>query len=83
VSQLLHGMLSQAAAVSPERIAFTDGKTSISYRDLDIRSNRLANLLIERGLQLGDRVAVFMPRCSETAVAFYGILKSGGIVDKF
>jgi len=31
-------------------------------------------------LKVGDRAALFMPRCAETAVAFYGILKSGGIV---
>ena len=80
MSALLQDMIGKVAAASPDNIAFTDGKTSVSYGDLESRSNRLANLLVENGLEVGDRAAVFMPRCAETAVAFYGILKSGGIV---
>lgn len=80
MSKLLQDMIRKAAAASPNKIAFTDGKASISYRDLDAQSNQLANLLVEQGMEIGDRAAVFMPRCVQTAIAFYGILKSGGIV---
>jgi len=76
---LLHHMVSRAAAKSPNQVAFTDGKSSVSYQELDRQSNQLADFLVENGLQVGDRVAVFMPRCTRTAVAVYGILKAGGI----
>ncbi|OZD70060.1 hypothetical protein CH263_06605, partial [Rhodococcus sp. 06-1059B-a] len=33
-----------------------------TYTDLDFHANALAHILIERGVQLGDRVAVMLPR---------------------
>ena len=80
MSQLLHHAVTSAAQVSPAKIAFTDGVTSITYQELDDRSNQLAHLLVQQGLGLGDRVAVFMPRCAETAIAVYAILKAGGVL---
>ena len=80
MGELLQNLIRRAAEASPDKIAFTDGKTSISYGELESKSNQLANLLVEQGMKIGDRAAVFMPRCAQTAVAFYGILKSGGIV---
>ena len=64
MSQLLHHMVTSTAQTSPAKIAFTDGVTSITYRELDDRSSQLAHLLVQQGLQPGDRVAVFMPRCA-------------------
>jgi len=80
MSELLQDLVRAAAKEFPSNIAFTDGTTSISYRQLDTKSSQLANLLVEQGMEIGDRAAVFMPRCAQTAIAFYGILKSGGIV---
>lgn len=80
MSQLLHHMVTSTAQTSPAKIAFTDGVTSITYRELDDRSSQLAHLLVQQGLQPGDRVAVFMPRCAETAIAVYAILKAGGVL---
>ena len=80
MSQLLHHMVTSTAQTSPTKVAFTDGTTSITYQELDDCSNQLAHLLVKQDLQRGDRVAVFMPRCAETAVAVYAILKAGGIL---
>jgi len=51
--------------------------TEISWADLNAQSNRFAALLAARGLEKGDRVAVFMPNCPQFHFAFYGILKAG------
>ena len=80
MSQLLHDMMTLAALELPTKVAFTDNVTSLTYQDLDHRSSQLAHLLVKQNLQLGDRVAVFMPRCAETAIAVYAILKAGGIL---
>ncbi len=80
MSQLLHHMVTSTARTYPEKVAFTDNVTEITYRELDYRSSRLAHLLVEQDLRRGDRVAVFMPRCSETALAVYAILKAGGVL---
>ena len=52
----------------------------MTYRELDLLSNRLANTLIERGIAPGDRAAVYLPNGIELVVALCGALKAGAIV---
>ncbi|WP_199823644.1 acyl-CoA synthetase [Labrenzia sp. OB1] len=57
-----------------------DGDTvGYSYGDLKTLSNRLANLLVARGVRPGDRVGVLMPQRPETAFAHIAALKLGAI----
>ena len=51
---------------------------SLTYAELDMRANQLANALLARGLKRGDRVGIYMYKCLESAVAIYGIMKAGG-----
>ncbi len=67
------------ASVSPDKDAFRCLDVSISYKDLLIKSRQLSSYLIETGIQKGDRVAIYMNRCLDTAVAVYGILMSGAV----
>ncbi|WP_261863955.1 AMP-binding protein, partial [Mycobacterium montefiorense] len=48
-----------------------------TYRELDEASNRLAQLLVGRGVGAGQCVALVMPRSIEAITAIVGILKSG------
>ncbi len=50
-----------------------------TYRALNHRSNRLANALLGLDLKPGDRVLLRLPNGPEMLVAFFGILKAGGI----
>ena len=49
----------------------------ISFEEITRLSNRLANLLVEKGLKRGDRVAVLLPQRHETAVAHVAAYKAG------
>lgn len=51
-----------------------------SLGELESKSNALAVGLIELGLRQGDRVAIVLPNCTAFAIAFYAILKAGGVV---
>ncbi len=51
--------------------------TTLTFGWLREQSNRLANGLVAHGLRRGDRVAVLLGQCPETAVAHIGILKAG------
>ena len=62
---------------TPEAVAVVCGERSMSYRELDIASNRLAHELRRRGVEPASRVAVFLDRSPELIVALLGILKSG------
>ncbi|WP_165604923.1 AMP-binding protein, partial [Mycolicibacterium elephantis] len=53
-----------------------DGKT-LTYGELDEVSNRLAHLLVERGVTSGQRVGLLFPRSVEAIVAILGVLKIG------
>ena len=55
------------------------GGTTLTYGDLDDRSARLATLLLEHGLEPGDRVGVMLPNVPEFPVVYYGVLRAGGI----
>ncbi|MFF0489755.1 non-ribosomal peptide synthase/polyketide synthase [Nocardia sp. NPDC004068] len=66
------------AAVRPGAVAVRAGGTSLTYRDLDIRSDRLARRLIETGVGPETLVAVALPRSAELVVALLAVLKAGG-----
>ncbi|RJO70987.1 non-ribosomal peptide synthetase [Nocardia panacis] len=53
------------------------GTTSLTYAELDRRSNRLARLLIARGIGAGDRVALGLTRSIESVLAALAVTKAG------
>lgn len=71
--------LEQSALRSPDKTALVTAGGRWSYRELDVRANRLANDLIAAGIERGDRVAVFAQNSMETVAAIFAILKAGGI----
>jgi long-chain acyl-CoA synthetase len=77
---LAHDFLSNSAAEFPDRTALHFFGQKISYRELDLLSNRCAHALRGLGLQPGDRVAVILPNVPQCVIAFYGVLKAGGVV---
>lgn len=62
----------------PEAIAVVDGEHSVTYAELDARSNRLAQSLRGRGVDAEARVGVLLDRGHELITAVLGVLKAGG-----
>jgi long-chain acyl-CoA synthetase len=56
------------------------GERTLTYGALDDGSARVATLLRERGLGPGDRVGVMLPNVLEFPLAYYGVLRAGGVV---
>ena len=67
------------ARQQPEAIALDFYGYSLSWAEMDHLSDRCAALLVELGVQPGDRVALFMPNCPQLHIAFYGLLKCGAV----
>ena len=63
-----------------DRTALSLGDASLTYAELDAKSAKVAGMLRARGLGPGDRVGVMLPNVPEFAMAYYGILRVGGIV---
>jgi acetyl-CoA synthetase len=59
---------------------FDGERREIPWGELQDLSNQAANLLAERGVQRGDRVAVVLPPTPETAAIFFGTWKLGAIL---
>ena len=52
---------------------------TVSYRELDEWSTRLARVLIEAGVGPERAVGVAMDRCVELVVAWWAVVKAGGV----
>ncbi|MFD7665829.1 amino acid adenylation domain-containing protein [Streptomyces sp. NPDC059788] len=73
----LPGLWAAQAAATPDRPAVTaDGRT-LTYAELDERSDRLARRLIRRGAGPETFVALLLPRSTELVVALLAVVKSG------
>jgi long-chain acyl-CoA synthetase len=72
--------LTHSAALRPDRPALICGETQISYAELEAASAAVAARLRELGLRDGDAVGLMLPNVPEFAIAYYGILRAGGVV---
>ncbi len=71
-------LFEQAARDHSERIAVASVGERLTYRELDERSNRLARVLIDRGVSPDTTVALLLERTPELIVALVAIAKAGG-----
>jgi amino acid adenylation domain-containing protein len=72
-------LLAAAVAADPDAVAVIDGARGLSYGELDQWSTRLARVLIEAGVGPERAVGVAMDRCVELVVAWWAVVKAGGV----
>lgn len=74
----LHRLFQEQVARTPEATALSCNGETLSYRELDRRSNQLAQALRKRGVTRGTPVGLCVERSLHTMVSILGILKAGG-----
>ncbi|MBN1318483.1 MAG: long-chain fatty acid--CoA ligase [Anaerolineales bacterium] len=74
------GFLESNAIEYPNNPALIFKGHIVSYKELDDLTDRLAAGLAASGVAKGDRVCILMPNTPQFIIAFYGILKAGGVV---
>jgi amino acid adenylation domain-containing protein len=92
-NKTIHGLLSEQAELTPDHTALVESHEkiegtrglatlptpiSITYRELNEKSDRLAYLLIEKGIESDSIVGFMMNRSVEMVIGILGILKAGG-----
>ncbi|MET8014820.1 amino acid adenylation domain-containing protein, partial [Streptomyces sp. NPDC005266] len=74
----LPGLFGVQVGRTPGAVAvMDDAGSSLSYAELDERSNRVAHWLVGRGVGPESRVAVLMERSVDVVVVLWGVLKAG------
>jgi len=76
----LFHFMEEAARNHPDRPCTIFKGAKVSYAEMDALTDRLAGGLAELGVKKGDPVGILMPNTPQFVVAFYGILKAGGVV---
>ncbi|WP_257890995.1 non-ribosomal peptide synthetase [Rhodococcus sp. USK10] len=71
-------ILAAAVAHDPSAVAVVCGNRSLTYRELDDESSRIARMLISRGAAPESAVAVAVPRSVESVLAVWAVAKTGG-----
>ncbi len=74
---MLHHLLIESAARYPDRTAVVDRAESMTYRELDESSARLADELTARGAGPGNRVGLYLDKSLHAIVAVWGVLRAG------
>jgi long-chain acyl-CoA synthetase len=76
----LFAFLDEAAAEHPRRTAIIFRNYRLNYRKLNELVEIVAANLRAQGLRDGDRVSIMLPNLPQTVIAFWAVLKAGGVV---
>ena len=76
----LSSLLEDSASQYADREAVVLGDTRLTYAQVNGAANQVANLLVARGIQPGDKVALSCPNLPYFPIVYYGILKAGATV---
>jgi long-chain acyl-CoA synthetase len=76
----LFHFLEQSAEKYPDRACTIFKGAVTSFKEMNDLSDRLAAALADMGVKKGDRVGIFMPNTPQFVMAYFGILKAGGVV---
>ncbi len=63
--------------IEPSRAPYY--RREITWSVFNEKSNRFANMLLSRGVQKGDKVAILLMNCLEWLPIYFGILKTGAL----
>jgi long-chain acyl-CoA synthetase len=76
----LFDLVSATAARDPKKTCIRFQGASMTYAQVDDLSSRFATALASLGVGKGERAAIFLPNMPQFVLAYFGILKAGGVV---
>jgi thioester reductase-like protein len=74
----IHRLFEEQVEKTPDNIAVVYGNKSLTYRELNRKSNQLARVLREKGVAPDSIVGIMLERSLEMIIGIFGILKAGG-----
>jgi long-chain acyl-CoA synthetase len=76
----LPDLIAQSCEKHARRTAVVFLGKKLSYADIDTSASAFAQYLTTQGITKGDRVLLMLPNCPQFVIAYYAILKCGGVV---
>jgi len=76
---LLQNFLEESAKRFPDKVALIHRGERVTYKEINERANRVSLLLQARGIERGDRVAIFLENSVEAVISLFGILKADAV----
>jgi long-chain acyl-CoA synthetase len=73
-------ILDRVAREFPNQTAILFQGKELKYHQLKSRVDCLATALIQLGVEKGTRVCLFLPNCPEFVLAYWGVVRAGGVV---
>ena len=75
-------ILTRRAELNASREAYVDSQSGLrlTFKELNDRSNQVANMLLDLGVKKGDRVGIMMMNSAEFFESYFAIAKIGGVV---
>ncbi len=77
-SACVHRLFEEQASATPNRVAVEFGEEQLTYQELDLRANVLADQLKTLGVRSESIVAVAVERSVHMLIALLAVLKAGG-----
>lgn len=71
----------RAEAYFGDKVGVVDGDRRFTYRQFGERTHRLANALVELGVEAGDRVSFITYNTHQLLEAYYGVLEAGAVLN--
>jgi len=76
----VYGFLEQAAEIYPQKACTIFNGATISYKEMNDLTDRLAAGFASLGVKKGDRVGLFIPNTPQFVMAYFGLQKLGAVV---
>lgn len=77
VNKCIHEIFEENAISKPNSIALSYEGIEMTYKELNAHSNKLANILMSKGIGKGSLVGICTERSLEMVIAILGVLKAG------
>jgi long-chain acyl-CoA synthetase len=81
VEQSIGALIGVSARRYGDKTALIVGDRAWTFRQIDEMSSLVAKSLGQCGVKPGDVVSIYSPNCAQWVIAYYGILKCGGVVN--
>jgi long-chain acyl-CoA synthetase len=76
----LFDFLRKTAEKYPSNTAIVYFDRKITYKELDVATDKFATAFDGLGVKKEDKVAIFLPNIPQFIIAYYGIIKTGAVV---